>query len=464
MSPFLKVCGKCASSEGQLQSVTERLARRERELKVVDTHVDEQRRLCDGYKTSAEKQEALIEKLRVEKVSAEEAFLALKLEVAKKEGTYKTGKERISEIQTRFYETEDKLSRTTNECKKLSRDNERFRKEVNELEKKLSTEKQSHVMNKRVTSDTEKSSGVYNTKFISLSSAVKGNSQNVEGLDTKLNSAQTKISTLEFELANDLRKFSLHRSPSDASHRGYSENNNQLGIGLYGRRSRSHSNVTNDSTDDRESIRSVSPLPMAGSVASFDGEYEDNEKTRVGELDLDFNIPSVEIHQVDVIREDNFSKTGISKNAGNEQDEDSFRRSEDRLRSSGVDVALSQADPFFTRGPDAASAATNGFSEQPEEQLTSDMSETLFIEASSIFRSTDAPLESQSVEFEEPEGSVKFEEPEGSVEFEEPEGSVEREVGIHVHEVITSQAAVVTGNVVTTSLPGNWNDEELIYF
>ena len=167
---------------------------------------------------------------------------------------------------------------------------------------------------------------------------------------------------------------------------------------------------------------------------------------------------------MDVIREDNFSKTGISKNAGNEQDEDSFRRSEDRLRSSGVDVALSQADPFFTRGPDAASAATNGFSEQPEEQLTSDMSETLFIEASSIFRSTDAPLESQSVEFEEPEGSVKFEEPEGSVEFKEPEGSVEREVGIHVHEVITSQAAVVTGNVVTTSLPGNWNDEELIYF
>lgn len=444
MFSFLKVCGKCANSEGQLQGVTERLARRERELEVVETHVDEQMRLCDGYKASAEKQETLVEKLRVEKVSAEEAFLALKLEVAKKEGTYKAGKEKTSEIQTRLYETEDKLSRTANECKKINRDNERLKRVVNELENKLSAEKQSFMMSKRITSDTEKSSGVYNTKFMSLNTAVKGNSQGVEGLDTKLNSAQSKISTLEIELANDLRKFSLHRSPSDVSRRGYPESYNQLGIGSYGRRSRSHSNVTIDSTADRESLGSVSPLSRAESVRSFDGEDENNEKTGVGELDLDLNIPSVEVHHVD-----NFSETDTSKNARNEQDEDSFGRSEDGRMSAGVDVALSQADPFFTRGPDGSpSAATNRFSEQTEERLTREMSEGLFDEAASIFRSTDAPLESRPVQFEEPVV---------------PEESVEPEVGIHVPEVITSEAEVVTGSV-TTSFPGDWDEDELIHF
>lgn len=115
----IKVSGKYASSEGQLQSMSERLARKEKELEVVENQVEEQRKLCDGYKASAEKQEILIEKLRAEKTSTEESLLATKLEMAKKEVTYKAGKEKVSEMQSRLYETEDKFSSKTNELKKV---------------------------------------------------------------------------------------------------------------------------------------------------------------------------------------------------------------------------------------------------------------------------------------------------------------------------------------------------------
>ena len=99
--------------------MSERLARKEKELEVVENQVDEQRKLCDGYKASAEKQETLIEKLRAEKSSAEEALLSMKLEIAKKEVTYKAGKEKVVEMQTRLYQTEDKVSNKTNELKKV---------------------------------------------------------------------------------------------------------------------------------------------------------------------------------------------------------------------------------------------------------------------------------------------------------------------------------------------------------
>lgn len=115
----LKVSGKYASSEGQLQSMSERLARKEKELEVVENQVEEQRKLCDGYKASAEKQEILIEKLRAEKTTSEESLLAVKLEMAKKEVTYKAGKEKVSEMQSRLYQTEDKFSSKTNELKKV---------------------------------------------------------------------------------------------------------------------------------------------------------------------------------------------------------------------------------------------------------------------------------------------------------------------------------------------------------
>lgn len=99
--------------------MSERLARKEKELEVVENQVEEQRKLCDGYKASAEKQEVLIEKLRAEKTSAEESLLAIKLEMAKKEVTYKAGKEKVTEMQSRLYQTEDKFSSKTNELKKV---------------------------------------------------------------------------------------------------------------------------------------------------------------------------------------------------------------------------------------------------------------------------------------------------------------------------------------------------------
>ena len=86
---------------------------------MVENQVEEQRKLCDGYKASVEKQEALIEKIRAEKTSAEEALLAMKLEISKKEVTYKVGKEKAAEMQTRLYEIEDKFSTKTNEMKKV---------------------------------------------------------------------------------------------------------------------------------------------------------------------------------------------------------------------------------------------------------------------------------------------------------------------------------------------------------
>ena len=86
---------------------------------MVENQVEEQRKLCDGYKASVEKQEALIEKIRAEKTSAEEALLAMKLEISKKEVTYKVGKEKAAEMQTRLYEIEDKFSSKTNEMKKV---------------------------------------------------------------------------------------------------------------------------------------------------------------------------------------------------------------------------------------------------------------------------------------------------------------------------------------------------------
>ena len=116
---FPQVSGKFASSEGQLQSISERLTRKEKELEVVENQVEEQRKLCDGYKASVEKQEMLIEKIRGEKTSAEEALLAMKLEISKKEVTHKVGKEKVSEMQTRLYEIEDKFSSKTNELKKV---------------------------------------------------------------------------------------------------------------------------------------------------------------------------------------------------------------------------------------------------------------------------------------------------------------------------------------------------------
>ena len=86
---------------------------------MVENQVEEQRKLCDGYKASVEKQESLIEKIRAEKTSAEEALLAMKLEISKKEVTYKVGKEKAAEMQTRLYEIEDKFSSKTNEMKKV---------------------------------------------------------------------------------------------------------------------------------------------------------------------------------------------------------------------------------------------------------------------------------------------------------------------------------------------------------
>lgn len=419
---IFQVSGKCASGEGQLQSVTERLARKEKELEVVETHVEEQRKLCDGYKESVEKQETIIEKLRVEKATAEETFLAMKLEVAKKEGTYKAGKEKVTEFQTRLYETEDRLTSKVNECKKLNRENERLKRGIKELENKLS-EPQT-MKKKTTTSEAEKSSIVYNTKFQSLNTSVKDNSQNVEGLDTKLNSAQSKISTLEVELANDLRKFSLHRTTSDIPRRGYSSYENQLSPSSPSlKRPRSYSNLTADTTDSREDLRSVSPVLRAGSSASFTGQVES--------LETKAEKPISSIPQVLV---SNLTEFSVSKVSENQED---AKHGEGSHGTSGD--GKYRANPFLGEMEQSLVRA-DGFSDQIEESFRSPTSESLVHEASSILRRTSTE--------------------ESEIVVQEAEG--------HVQETITSTSAVVTGALtLTTSLYSpekTWNEEELIYF
>lgn len=336
------------------------------------------------------------------------------------------------------------------------------------------------TMKKRISSDVDKPSGVYNPKLLSLNTSVKGNSQNVEGLDTKLNSAQNKISTLEVELANDLRKFSLSRTGSDVSRRGYASKENQLSPGAHSvGRPRSSSNVSVSSRPGSatgfggeigyEDKRSGSSATFGGEVgyeekrsgssasftrdvefvekrtgssASFSGdidfEYQEkriSEKMHTSstsftrEIDYeekrheksDFSIPQVQIDNVDDLSEDSFFE---KLDRGNEKENMSGERF-----SSEVESALFQADPFLSGGMNASLTRSDDFLPQNGENLV----------VSSEALTNQAPIDSQALT---------------------------QETEVTQETVMTSASTVATGTS-TSSLHSveQWNgEEELIYF
>ncbi|XP_028402126.1 WEB family protein At4g27595, chloroplastic-like [Dendronephthya gigantea] len=417
-----ELSGKCVSSEGHLQSMSERFSRKEKELEVVENQVEEQRKLYDGLKAAAEKQETLIEKLRAEKTSAEEALLAMKLEISKKEVTYKAGKDKVAEMQSRLYQTEDKFSSKTNELKKITRENERLKREIKDLESKV-TELQTSLKRSK-SLELEKTSpvtGMYNTTFQKITTSVKGNSQSMEGLDTKLNQAQNKISTLEVELANDLRKFSLHRSSSTS----FSPSDSRLSPGSYNlRRPRSYSNMSADDHD--------SPMSFTKSVSSpsINGDVGSDMKSR--------STPEISIPYIDVNTSEytpNSPEGDVSLNLG---DEGEFEASGE-ASNTPAENQLSEVDPFLTTQSRFSSEETDL---NPDEQISP-----------YIAKEVAQDLENDAMSFFVEEFSAR--------------GSPVQEIA-SVQEVVTSSSSPVTGNMTSLSSPsiqlGLNGEEEMIYF
>ena len=266
--------------------------------------------------------------------------------------------------------------------------------------------------------------GVYNATFQKITTSVKDNSQNMEGLDTKLNQAQNKISTLEVELANDLRKFSLHRSSSDAPRRSFSPGESRLSPGSYSmRRPRSYSNL---SADDRDSPDMS--IPRSESSPSVNEDLNSGFKSR--------STPEIAIRQADVDVTEYTTKTTEDDLSLNLSDGKQSKGSSQTLNSP-ADSQLSELDPFLSKTVSSSSENLHS-SEQIVENLKSKTDQEFSAEAMSFF-----------------------------VEEFSSEDSQAREI-VSVQEIVTSTATTVTREM--TSLPspsmqlGSNGEEELIYF
>lgn len=284
--------------------------------------------------------------------------------------------------------------------------------------------------------------GVYSTKFQTITTSVKGNSQNMEGLDTKLNQAQNKISSLEVELANDLRKFSLQRTPSDVPRRSFSPNESRLSPGSYNmRRPRSYSNL---SADENESL--MSSIPRSGSSPTINGNVKSLEKTR--------STPEISIIQEGVIVTEPSTAVDISLNLddGNEFDEEAGTPAENEL---------GEADPFLKSQTANSSTENVDYSEQTVEIFKNETDKEFANEAMSFFLET-------SVESSQAQELVSAQEPVTSSSAIVTIHETVTSASAHVQETVTSSSALVTGNVMSISSPSiqqGWNDEEeLIYF
>ena len=263
--------------------------------------------------------------------------------------------------------------------------------------------------------------GVYNTTFQKITTSVKGNSQNMEGLDTKLNRAQNKISTLEVELANDLRKFSLHRTSSDSPRKSFSPSDTKWSPGSYNmRRPRSYSNL---SADDRES--SGMSIPRSGSSPSINEVLNAGLKSR--------STPEISILQMDVSVTPRTSEVDLTQNL---DDEKGFESS-DEISNAPGENQLSELDPFLSTKTVASSTENLNNSEQTVEHFK---------------READQDFVNEAMSFLVEEVSL--------------EGSQVQEI-VNVQEIVTSSSAVVTGEVTTPSPNmqlGLDGEEELIYF
>ena len=260
--------------------------------------------------------------------------------------------------------------------------------------------------------------GVYNTTFQKITTSVKGNSQNMEGLDTKLNQAQNKISSLEVELANDLRKFSLHRTSSDYSPRGrsFSPSDSRLSPGSYNlRRPRSFSNF---SADDGESPMSI---PRSGSSPSIAGDLKSEMKSR--------STPEISISHMDVYMPEEYtpktSEGDLSLNLGDEKE---FQATGETSNAS-AEVQLSELDPFLSTKT-AASSTQNLFSSEQ----TIETDQELANEAMSFF-----------------------------VEEVSTDGTQVQEI-FNVQEIVTTSSGPVTSSPSPSMQVGLDGEEELIYF
>jgi hypothetical protein len=266
--------------------------------------------------------------------------------------------------------------------------------------------------------------GVYNTAFQKITTSVKGNSQSMEGLDTKLNQAQNKISTLEVELANDLRKFSLHRTSSDAPRRSFSPSDSRLSPGSYNlRRPRSYSNF---SADERDSPMSI---PRSGSSPSINGDLNSGVKSR--------STPEISISLMDVDVTDYTPKTSEGDLSLILGDGKEFEASGE-TSNTPAENQLSEVDPFLSTKTAASSTENLSSSEQTVGYFKSETDQEFANEAMSFF-----------VE------EISF------------EGAQVQEI-VSVQEIGTSSSAAVTGNIASLSSPcmqpGLNGEEELIYF
>ena len=303
----------------------------------------------------------------------------------------------------------------------MTRENERLKREIKDLESKV-TELQTSLKRSK-SLELEKTSpvtGMYNTTFQKITTSVKGNSQSMEGLDTKLNQAQNKISTLEVELANDLRKFSLHRSPSTT----FSPSDSRLSPGSYNlHRPRSYSNL---SADDNDSPMS---FPKSVSSPSINGDVGSDMKSR--------STPEISIPYIDVNASEhttNSPEGDVSLNLG---DVGGFGASGEKSNTP-AENQLSEVDPFLTTQARYSS----------EENLNSDEQTSQY-----IGKEVNQDLENEAMSFFVQELSGR--------------GSPVQEIA-SVQEVVTSSSCPITGNVTplpSPSLqPGYNGEEDMIYF
>ena len=303
----------------------------------------------------------------------------------------------------------------------ISRENERLKREVKELESKVSELQM--MLKKSKSLELEKTSpvtGVYNTTFQKITTSVKGNTQNMEGLDTKLNRAQNKISTLEVELANDLRKFSLQRTSSDSPRRSFSPSDSRLSPGSYNmRRPRSYSNL---SADDRENSMTI---PRSGSSPSINGDLNAGLKSR--------STPEISTRQTGINVSPRTSEVDLTHNL---DDEKEFESGGQTLNVS-AENQLSELDPFLPARTVASSTENLDNTEHVMGHFKNEIHQDFANEAMSFF-----------------------------VEEVSLEGSHVQEV-VSVQEMVTTSSAVVTGEVTSPSPSmqlGLDGEEELIYF
>ena len=306
----------------------------------------------------------------------------------------------------------------------INRENERLKREIKDLESKVS-ELQT-MLKKSKSLELEKTSpvtGVYKTTFQKITTSVKDNSQNMEGLDTKLNQAQNKISSLEVELANDLRKFSLHRSTSDSPRaRSFSPSDSRLSPGSHNmRRPRSFSNV---SVDDVESPMS---MPRSGSSPSIAEDLKSKLKSR--------STPEISISHMNIDMHEYTPKTSEGDLSLNLGDENEFQASDD-TSNVPVETQLSELDPFLSTKTAESSTQNLSSSEKTIGHFKTEIDQEFASEAMSFF-----------------------------VEEVSADGTQIQEV-FNVQEIVTTSSAPETGLVTSSASPSMQMDgeEELIYF